>query len=80
MCRKPGGEGEPDLGLHGNLIHTLELVLDGILDRQDLSDWRVDLVESGVERGRLARPSRARHQEDAMGKGDEPFESATGRG
>jgi hypothetical protein len=30
------GEGEPDLGLHRDLVHALELILDGILDRDDL--------------------------------------------
>src|SRR5207245_5417374 len=49
-----GGEGQPDLRLHRDLIHALQLVFDGILDGEDLAVGRVDLLERRVERGGLA--------------------------
>ena len=32
-----GGEGQADLGLHRDLVHALELVLDRVLDGDDLA-------------------------------------------
>ena len=49
-------EGEADLGLDGDLVDALELILDRILDRDDLLVRAVDPVERGVERRRLAEP------------------------
>ena len=56
-CRKR----EPDIRVHGYLVHPRQLILDGILDGDDLLVGRVDLVEGGVEGSGLARSRRSRH-------------------
>jgi hypothetical protein len=59
-------EGEPDLALHLDLVDTLELVFDRILDREQLLLGPVEAEQPGVERRGLAAAGRAGHQEDAL--------------
>src|SRR2546427_2418324 len=37
-----------------------------VLDRHDVDALALDQVDAGVERGRLARPGRARHEDDPL--------------
>src|SRR2546427_9920355 len=67
-----GREREPDLRLHGDLVHALQLVLDGVLDRDDLAVRRVDLVEGAVERGGLAGARRPGDEDDPVRALDGP--------
>src|SRR2546425_5163727 len=69
-----GGKGQPDLRLHWNLVHAFQLVLDGVFDGDDLAVGRVDLLERGVERGRLAGAGGTGYQQDAVGPLDERLE------
>src|SRR2546427_65921 len=71
---EPGGEREPDLRLHGDLVDALELIFDRILDRDDLSVGQVDLVERPVERRRLAGARRPGDEHDTVRALDERLE------
>ena len=72
---EPGGEGQADLRLDGDLVDALQLVLDRIFDGDDLTVRRVDLVEGPVEGRRLAGSGRAGDEEDAVRLPDQPFEA-----
>src|SRR2546422_903398 len=70
-----GRERQPDLRLHGDLVDALQLVLDGVLDRDDLALRRVDLVERLVERGRLAGAGGPGDQDDPVRALDQRVET-----
>ncbi len=53
------GEIEADVALHRHLVDAGELVLDGVLDGDDVVFRAVQLLEDGIERGRLAGAGRA---------------------
>ena len=55
-----GGEGHADLGVDRHLDQAVDVVLDRLLGGDDLVLDLVQLVERGVERGRLARRRSAR--------------------
>ncbi len=63
---QPAREGQPGLFGHLNLVDPLELIFDRVLDRDDLADRVVDLVQRGVERRRLAAAGRAGDEHDAV--------------
>ena len=67
-------ERHPDLGLHLALVDAGQVVLDRVLGGDDLDVGPVQLVERGVEGGRLARPGRAGHEQDAVGPLDQLLE------
>ena len=52
--------------VHLNLINTFQLVLNRILHRDDLPVRFVNVVETGIKRGRLAGTCRPGHQQDAV--------------
>ena len=70
------GEVEADLVLDLHLVDAGEVVLDRVLGGDDLRVGAVELVERRVERGRLARAGRARHEDDAVGPADQVLELA----
>ena len=53
-----------------------QVVLDRVLGGDDLAIRSVQLVQGGVQRGRLARAGRPGHQEDAVGPFDDLLEAA----
>ena len=54
-CRK----GHPNLGIHLDLIDARHLILHRLFHCDDFAVWFVDVIETGVEAGRLAGTSRA---------------------
>ena len=73
------GEVQADLVLHLDLVDAGQVVLDRILGRDDLPVRPVQLVQGGVERGRLAGAGRPGDQEDAVGPLDDAAGSACSR-
>ena len=73
-CRKNARRAEekvkPNLSLDLHLVHPLELVLDRVLDRADVDLGLIELVEAGIERGRLAATGRTGHQRQAVRRVD----------
>ncbi len=67
-------EVEPDVVPHLDLVDARQVVLDRVFGRDDLAVGPVQLVQRGVERGRLARAGRARDQDDAVRPADEVVE------
>ena len=65
-----GGEVEPDVLVHLDLVDPVEVELDGILGRTDVRRALVELREGGVQGGRLARPGRARDEDHPEGPRD----------
>src|SRR5215213_4867294 len=61
--------------MDADLVDPLELVLDGILDRDDVLVDVVELCERGVERGRLTRARRAGDEYGAVRLTERIFES-----
>ena len=61
-----GGEGEVDLGLHGDLDHAVEFVFHRVLDRNDTTLFHIEAAEEGVERGALATAGGAGDEDDAV--------------
>ena len=61
--------------LHLDLIDARQVVLDRVLGRDDLAVGPVQLVQGGVQGGRLARAGRSGHQEDAVRPFDDRLES-----
>ena len=59
------GKRQVDAGLHLHLVQACVDHLDRILDRADVHLVGGQLLQSRVQRGRLARAGRARHQHDA---------------
>src|SRR5690349_15636212 len=54
------------LFVHGNLRDAVQLILNRILDGDDLVFFVSDLIQRGVERGRLARAGWTSHQDHAV--------------
>ena len=65
-----GGEGQPDLRIHVDLVDAVHLVFDRIFDRDDLLVGQVDALQRGIERGGLAAAGGAGDQEDAVRQAD----------
>ena len=63
---QPTSEGKPGLLRNLDLVHAPELILNGVLDRNDLADLVVDLVEGRVKSRGLAAAGRACHQHYAV--------------
>ena len=72
------GEGEPDLGLHLDLVDPADLVFHRVFHGDDLLVGRVDPVESPVEGGGLAASRGPRHEQDPVGLVDELLEDRKG--
>jgi len=68
------GECHPDVGTHLHLVDAAHLVFHRIFHRDDFAVRLVDGVQAGIQRRRLARPGRARHQQDAVRQADQPLE------
>src|SRR5215208_5519769 len=60
-------EGQPRLEVDLELVDPGELVLDGVLDRDDVALGLVDLVERGVQGRRLAGAGRPGYEHRAVG-------------
>ena len=69
------GERHSDLRLHLTLVHSRQVVLDRVLGGDDLHVGPVQLVERGVQGGRLTRTGRPGHQQDPVGTFDQLFET-----
>ena len=65
--RRPLAKRQAGLVVDLDLGDALELVLDRVLDRDDVLLGRVELVQRGVERRRLARAGRAGDEHGAVG-------------
>ena len=63
-------KGQSDLGMHLNLVDTLELILDRILGGDDLRVFTLDFIQRAVECRCLSSTRRPRHQQDAVRKSD----------
>ena len=66
MCRKPGGEGQPDLRIHVDLVDPVHLIFHRIFDGDDLLVGLIDALQRGIERGRFAAAGGAGHQKNAV--------------
>ena len=66
-----GGERQPNVRAHSDLVDALQLVLDRFLDGDDPLVHGVDRAEEGVKRGGLAGASRPGHQNDPVRLDDE---------
>ena len=64
------GERQADLALDLNLVHSLELVFDGIFNRADVGLRVVQQVQARIQRRALAASRWARHQGQAVGHAD----------
>src|ERR1039458_7235597 len=53
-----GGEGQPDLRIHMDLVDAIHLVFDGVFDSDDFLVRNIDALEGRIERGGLAAASR----------------------
>ena len=62
---EPAREGQPRADVHLDLVDAGGHVLDRILDRHQRAVGRVQLLEGGVERRRLAAPRRAAREDGA---------------
>ena len=60
------GEIQPDRRFGLDLVDTLDLVFDRILDGDDLHVGRIEFRQRRVQRGGLAGTGRARNQQDAV--------------
>ena len=72
------GEREADLLVHGDLVDARQLVLDRVLGGDDVHVRLVEVLEAGVERRRLARAGRPRHEDDAVRLVDRVLHRAVG--
>src|SRR5579883_3062915 len=70
------GESQVDFRIDLHLADAMELVLDRILDRDDVLFGRIDLLQTGVKRGRLARSGGPGDQNDAVALADQAVEPA----
>ena len=59
-------ESHADLGIHLHLIDPVHLIFDRVFDGDDLAVRFVDVIEAGVERGRLAGAGRAGDEQNAV--------------
>ena len=69
-----GRESHPHVTANLHLVDTAQFVFDGILHRDDLAVRLVDVVESLIKGGRLARPGGAGDEEYAVRKTDHALE------
>ena len=70
------GEVEPDLVLDLHLVDAGEVILHRVFGRDDLRVGPIELVERGVERGRLAGARGAGDENDAVGPADQVLKKA----
>src|SRR5262249_58067688 len=80
---QPNRKGEPGLAVHPDLVDPVQLVLDGVLDRDDVLVDLVELLESRVERCRLTGTGRTGDEDGAVGLTKRGLESTallTGHG
>ncbi len=73
------GEGEADDRLDLGLHDAVQLALDRVFDRVDLALLRLDQLERGVERGRLAAAGRPADDDAAVGPPDGLLEARQAR-
>src|SRR6185503_1101951 len=71
---QPASKREPSLLGHLNLVHPPELVLNGVLDRNDLPDRIVDFMERRIEGGSLATAGGPGNEYDSMGQAEDVAE------
>lgn len=71
---QPPGKGQSGRGVDLDLVDPVKLVFHRVLDGDDLPVRRVDIVECGIERSRLAAAGRPGDKDDAVGLPDEPVE------
>src|SRR5260370_1951067 len=64
-----GCKGEADLRIHVDLVDTVHLIFDRVLDGDDLLVGDVDAFQRRVERGRFAAAGGPGHEEDAVRQG-----------
>ena len=69
-------EVEADVVLDLHLVDAGQVVLDRVLGGDDLPVRPVQLVQGGVQRGRLAGAGRTGDEEDAVGPLDDLLEAA----
>ena len=74
------GEGQADLGFHGDLHHAGELVFHRILDGDDAPLRVVHLAQEGIEAGGFTRTGGAGDQDDAVGQMQQRFDLALHEG
>ncbi len=73
--RSRAREIEADLRPHLYLVDAGQLVFDRIFDGNDIALGRIELCQSGVERGRLAAAGRPGHQHHPVRQFERPFET-----
>jgi len=61
-----GGEGQPDLRIHVDLIDPVHLIFHGIFDGDDLFVGLIDALERGIQRGRFTAPRGAGDQQNSV--------------
>ena len=66
MWRRPGGEGQPDLRIHVDLVDPVHLIFDRIFDGDDLLVGLIDALQRRIERGRFAAAGGAGDQKNAV--------------
>ncbi len=64
-----------DLGIHLHLIDARHLIFDRFFDRDDFAVRFVDVIETGVKRGRLAGARRASDEENPVRQSDQALET-----
>ena len=79
IARRPAGEGHSDLGIDLRLADSVDRIFDRILDGQDVAAAVVEMLQRGVERGRLARSGRPGDEDDAVGLGQRLAQDVVGR-
>ena len=62
------GKGQTNLRLGLNLVDAFQLVFDRILDSNDFTVGRIDLVQRGLQRRTFATAGRTGNEDDAMGR------------
>ena len=68
------GKGHAYLRVHWHLVDAVHLIFNWLFHRDDLAVRLVDVIETGVKRGRLARPSRASDKKNAIRESDQALE------
>ena len=72
------GEGELYLGVHLGLADAIQVVFDGVFHRDDVVALGIQLRQTGIEGGGLARTRGAGHQNDAVGLMDQMIQPLQG--
>ena len=70
-----GRKSHADFGIHLHLIDPRHLVFDRFFDRNDFAVRFVDVIETGVKRGRLAGAGRPSHEENPVRHSDQALEA-----